>query len=1056
MNEKQHITIPLTGKLNTAVDPIKLQPNDFQELINLRPTDDAPKGVRGMTKINTAATEYKGIRTGYHFKKDQPTENHIIVQTNDTVAPATASRLIKSDSSAVIPNQDTFSTFKALDNNNPCYITKAPDGCVAISNGTKNYIWGGNESRCYGFIVFDPNNLTTLYDYTDKVNNTLTDAANVATLTTVGGGIDAYTMACYHFDNNYDDSSGKGHTLTASGTNFTSSAGALLMGTHSLNADGNPVPGDNAYRDITADADFDCSAGAWTISTTFRPDQAISSYRRGIWLLYKDADNYAHCYFDTNGAVHVSVIAATAQVLGTDGMVSPNNVIKVNTTHTIEVGRDGSDNWYLFVDGVLQASLNDSSNLAGDYVTLRIATCNRSGAHALDGTLDEWKLDKGICRHTTSYAPMTTPFSTSSECDVYIASTRPLKGCKMYVGTPNATAATVSGAYWNGAWSALTITDNTDTVAGKTLSGTGTITWTDTVSDAKVKIINNQQYYWYKLVFTGIDATTTIYSCTLDADIQEIKDIWDGSLRTCLSMMTYTSTYGDYTTNVLQNDYISTDTGTFLDIDDMTSSQYMIFGFFERTMAIYLGFAEGLTNTTASTTATVYYWNGAAWTSVGTLDDGTSQAGISISRSGIISWDAPAEALEYTWTPNNGTPLYYYKIVFSQTINNSANNVYLNYVAGIPAQTAIHAYKFPLFWQNRLFLCGDQSGRKNRVRYTAGDTNCVLNGMDSSEFSVDGDDELMAGATLFTRFGGDVYDSAILCKRGQTFLLDNDPDNASMFTVKTVSTSKGCVAPYTMKLCDIGFDIASNIRKHILIWLSDAGLVVFDGVSMGTISDFFQNIFDPLDTNYINRTYIDDAYGEFDPIEQEYILTVPIGATPTWKELHYKLKQQSPFWVDRGTGKALRCAFPVEDSNGNKYMYGGTNDGYIERLEYGQSMDGNGIAYTMHLADIDFNKDALKRSSVEAIQLIGKSKNSTTKVTATHYVDGVTTGTTASSTISQVDTTHRIFRSYFPTSGTFIGTFHSTKFTITTTNENRGFEPLLVSYIWTEQQEQFD
>lgn len=518
------------------------------------------------------------------------------------------------------------------------------------------------------------------------------------------------------------------------------------------------------------------------------------------------------------------------------------------------------------------------------------------------------------------------------------------------------------------------------------------------------------------------------------------------SYRICASMMTYTTTYSDYTLQTYQNDYVSTDTGTYVNISDMTSSQFFIAGFTERTMGIYVGLAEGYVNTTAATACTIYYWNGTTWATVGSLDDGTSQGGISLSRSGIISWDAPAASSEFTWTPNNGVPLYYYKITFDKTIDNSDSKLYLNYLAGIPAQKSINSYKFPLFWQNRLFLCGDQSGRKNWVLPTSMDTNCVVNGTDSLPFPVDGDDELMAGATLFTRFGGDVYDSAILCKRGQTFLLDNDPNNSSLFTVKTISTNKGCVAPYTMRLCDIGFDIATNIRKHIIIWLSDSGLIVFDGVSIGTISDYFSNLFDPLDPNYINTSYIHRSYGEYDPVRHEYILFVPTGATPTWQEIHYRLKQQSPFYVDRGTGKALRCAFPVEDSNGNKYIYGGTNDGYIERLEYGKTMDGNAIEYTFHLADNSLTDTVMKKTKVTGIQLVGKAKStSKVAVNVTHYTDGITTGTSYNDII-QTDSTHRIFRKYFKTDGKNDCIWHSTKFTVGTTDEDIGFEPLVVSY----------
>jgi hypothetical protein len=234
-------------------------------------------------------------------------------------------------------------------------------------------------------------------------------------------------------------------------------------------------------------------------------------------------------------------------------------------------------------------------------------------------------------------------------------------------------------------------------------------------------------------------------------------------------------------------------------------------------------------------------------------------------------------------------------------------------------------------------------------------------------------------------------------------------------------------------------------------------LMVFDGVSMGTISDFFSNIFDTLDTNYINKDYIQLSSGEYDPVEQEYILCVPIGVTPTWKELHYKLKQQSPFWVDRGTNKWLRCSFPVEDSNGNKYMYGGTDDGYIERLEYGTTMDGNDITYTFWTSDINFTKTAMRRSEVHGIQLIGKMKSTTAAtITATHYVDGVLVGDAATTTISQDKTGYRIFRAYFPVSGRYRGVYHSTKFTVSTNNENRGFEPLLVTYMVSDDDIVFD
>jgi len=1027
-----YVDFHLTGKLNTADDPITLGKEDFQVLTNLRPTDSTPKGVTGMTKINTSGTSYPDIRTGYHFKKDQPSESHILVQT---ISPTgTSSEIIKSDNTTAIPAQDTFSTFLSLaGTTTDCFFSKAPDGCVAICNSSNNYIWGGNESRCYGFIVFDTDNNDTLYDYTEVVNNTLTDSLNVATMKTSGGGVDGYTIAYYAFENDYTDSSsivGTSHDLTAVGTTFTNASDALLMGDYSLLAN-------NAYAtcSVTADTHFDFSGGTWTVSTIAR--QTDFTGNRGLWCLYKDASNYVELYSDANKALHLSVLEAGAEKLG---WASSNNTLVDDTKATIEIGRD-SDDWYMLVNGSLVGTTTDTVNLLSEYATLRVALGVTGGVYY--GSIDELKIDVGACRHTTDYTPMTSEFSTSAICNVYIASTRPLQGCKLYVSTANASAATVTGTYWNGAWTALSSVVDGTSSGGVSLAQTGSITWDDTTSDAKVKIFNNQQCYWYRLAFSGIDATTKVYYCTLNATVQAIKDIWDGSPRTALSFMTYSTKYSDYTLNIYQNEYDSTNTGSYVNIADMTSTQYLIVGFFERTMGIHFYFAESNVNTTADTVCTIYYWNGTTWTTVGTLDDGTSESGISFSKSGIISWDAPASSSEYTWTPNNGVPMYYYKIMFNKTVDNTDSKVYLDYITGIPAQTKINHYKFPLFWRNMLLLCGDQSGRKNIVRHSVPDYNCVFNGSGSGEFPIDGDDELMAGGTLFTRFGGDIYDSAILCKKGQTFILGINDDGT--IKVDTVSTNKGCIAPYTMKLCDIGFDIATNIKKHILVWLSDSGLMVFDGVSIGTISDYFKNIFDPLDTNYLNRTYAHRSTGEYDPVNHEYVLVWPSGAKPTWKEIRYTLKQQSPFYVDRGTDKALKCVFPVEDNNGTKYMYAGTS-GYIERLDYGTTMDGNAINYKFRTADNCLGKSVMETSKVTGIQIAGKAKNtSRVAINMTHYVDGISTGTSYED-ILQTDSTHRVFRKFFSTDGKNDGVWHSTEFSVGTTDEDIGFEPTMISY----------
>ncbi|MBE3086163.1 MAG: hypothetical protein IMZ64_08100, partial [Bacteroidetes bacterium] len=102
--------IAINGKFRNDVDPLMLQKGDFRQLTNYRYVNDGIKGIKGMTKINTLAADYPKIDGGFHYRKDQPTESHVLVQTTSV----TNSRLVKSDNTTTIPAQDTFSNFLSL------------------------------------------------------------------------------------------------------------------------------------------------------------------------------------------------------------------------------------------------------------------------------------------------------------------------------------------------------------------------------------------------------------------------------------------------------------------------------------------------------------------------------------------------------------------------------------------------------------------------------------------------------------------------------------------------------------------------------------------------------------------------------------------------------------------------------------------------------------------------------------------------------------------------------------------------------------------------------
>jgi hypothetical protein len=261
-----------------------------------------------------------------------------------------------------------------------------------------------------------------------------------------------------------------------------------------------------------------------------------------------------------------------------------------------------------------------------------------------------------------------------------------------------------------------------------------------------------------------------------------------------------------------------------------------------------------------------------------------------------------------------------------------------------------------------------------------------------------------------------------------------------------------------MRLCDIGVDITKGVKKHVIIWLASSGVIMFDGVSLTPISDDIKNYFDQLDSNCVNASYIHLASAVYDTVEQEYHLFLPTGAaTSCNKELVYSLKRRQWFEIVRGTAtKFLQCAFNVEDSVGNKYVYGGTTDGFIERLENGTTFDGNSIVYDFREGDIAPTKKGMVMASLEGIQLIGKTKSTTAQnVAFTHYGDGATSGVSLTAQ-SQKETGKRIYRRYQPATGQCApAIFHSIECSITTTDETVGFEPLLLSHKFVETEEVF-
>jgi len=684
--------------------------------------------------------------------------------------------------------------------------------------------------------------------------------------------------------------------------------------------------------------------------------------------------------------------------LGTDSDVT--GVTIHNSTAAFIVGA-GDGGGAVFVDemrisNTARTITVPTTPYTSDSNTKLLLHCNYI---ALNGWVDEYRVSKGIARWTAAFTPFVRAYSTAA-LTWLVASIRPLQGVYLYLQDVNSIANTLTVKEWNGySWNSLTVTDGTRNVGDTaSLTKNGAMTWTSTESTSKPRMLNEIFGYWYQFTLTAGNAT--IYQATTNMAPQPIVDIWDGALRSCYAFFKFTTAYTDLTVNIADSDYSSSTTYSYANIGGLaafsTPNNCVFAGFTERLCGLHFVLPDDTkVNVTAATTMAIDAWDGYAWLNVGTISDGTSSGAISLNQTGTVTWQPREDNTEFKTTIGNGSEYYYYRIRWDKEVDNTGagNDVRIDSITGIPVQKTLNAYRYPVSWQNRTWLLDEVKGQRNAAICSSSGTTCVFNGTDSVKFQIGGAEQLMAAASLYTRYGGATYENLIVCKRNSTHLIDGT--TVADYRIIDISDTDGCISPLTMRKCDLGYEVAPGVSKHVVIWLSASGVMMYDGSVLSNISRDIQDRFQSWQTNYINNDLVANFFGDYDPVNKEYHLMIATGSSTVLnEEWVYDIVRRKWYLIDRGATKRLACMWNVTDSYGNTYNYGGTEDGYIERLEYGTDFDGTDITHTLTTGDIPLSGTPLVETEMKYLRLAAKSKTVTYNTIAlTHYANTQTTGT---------------------------------------------------------------
>ncbi len=998
--ELQPIAFTFTGRWQPSDDPVLIDDYGLQDIQNLRRERKHFKGVAGSTKINTTAvSSYPHILNGFHFRKDNPSESHVIILAATTLEDY--SYLF--ENTTAIPSAGDFTTATSLHSNTVGMtdgrFSAAPNGNMLYANGESTVIWGGNESYPTAFIVSTASLsgtstiITNPVDYSSQVKNTRQTADQVAWVN-ASGGVDDNVKLLLH-GNGTDAST----TITASETTahaITALADAQIdtsqykFASGSIQFDGT---GDAIYAADSDDWNF--GTGAFTVDFWVRFNALPAAGQAMVLFSQRsDADNGVSFHVKySSGAPEFGLYMITSGTSTAIDFTTPlQPALALNTWYHIALVRTelgALDSWDVYLNGANQGTTLSAATYPDVTASFVIGT---TGALTdaptpiqINGRIDEFRISKGIARWTSDFTPPINPYAVAAGT-FFVGTTRPIQGLKLYVADENSTTSTLTGKYWNGAsWTDLTLTDNTSS-GGISLAQTGTVTFTTTVGTAQPRYINGQSLYWYQ--FTLSAGAATIYSCTVDAPMQGITNIWDGRESYATKALKYATDYKDYTDSV--NDEVE---ATVMDLSSMANTGYVLVGFTSPMQGLHVQMEPDSENGDASNALSSYYWSGSGWIAVEALSDGTATSTKGLNKSGVISWNPAGIGTEFSQAIGDESPLYYYKFAWAGTLDADTK---ISEIRGIGAPSAIGTYRLPVHYQNRALLMNEYNGRRNKIIYSMSNAPDVFNGSDTGTIYVGDETDITAAVSVYNIFANTAYDQLIIGKESEIWRLAGD--DAENWTMKRISENVGCVAPLSMVSVEVtGEDRAT--RRQVAIFQGDTGFYMTDGATVMPISQDIKCYFDPNDTRYIPAARRTKTVAWYDPSIRSYKALISSGSTATYHniELEYNLDTREWFKIYRETASGadpLQSGWRVWDTNGLGYTYGGNNTGQVYRLENGTTWAGaTGITQYLWTKDLILDSVApfFRKSSVKHMRVGVQKKTNGGTVSIAHYGDQVLT-----------------------------------------------------------------
>lgn len=488
--------------------------------------------------------------------------------------------------------------------------------------------------------------------------------------------------------------------------------------------------------------------------------------------------------------------------------------------------------------------------------------------------------------------------------------------------TVNATDAVVCKVYsWvAGAWQERSTGyfDGTIVAAsGRTHSKDGTISWTKNATDT-MSILGGIMGYWYKVEpQAALTDGVTVASAHVGRVISALSNKWNGTYEWVVGCRFYDHSATEFVEGLglVTNEAESQNV-------DMTSAQttdFLYFKTIEPATLVGLGMVTDEQNTAASLVDLIEYWDGAAWTTVGTLTDTTKDGAgdSSLSQSGNIAWNAAALTPQKRTFEGDQIPGYWYRISWAASLGADCA-VYMMVYAPFPQ--VLPFYDGCVEFKGRLFVWGDPE-YPNRMRYSALDRPDCFSGSDSGYTDPFGDSKKVLCAKRF-------YNELIVFKEDSVHLLEGH--SPATFGTLKVADTVGLASPKTAHVVEVGSpSMHRDELLSIAIWEDVDGIYVLDGRKPRKASMPIDHYFNTeYSTTVIAAASIRNRQAFVDPLNNTYHFLLP--ATKGELVYNYVTDEWYPPW-DREID--LVCGLSLRGTDNRNHIYGASAGGLILRLE---------------------------------------------------------------------------------------------------------------------------